>query len=282
MTIRIVTDSTCDLPQSLIEQHRITVVPLYVTLDGASYRDGVDLTREGFYARLRGCATPPKTASPGPAAFAEAYRRLADEGATGIISLHLTATLSNICSVAQSVARETEAVPIRVVDSGNLSLGTGLAALAAAGWARAGATLEEVTARLGELARRSYSYAVLDTLEYVRRSGRISTIVSTLGSLLHIRPLLGVNNGVISVERMRTARTALARLSELVGQLAPLRHLSILHTAAPERAEELRQQLASYFPAGDGRLQVIEAGPVVGVHMGPGVLGLTAVTARSA
>ncbi|NLG27956.1 MAG: DegV family protein [Chloroflexi bacterium] len=174
MSIRVVTDSTCDLSQAEIEQHGITVIPLYVNIDGQSYRDGVDLRRDEFYARLPGCDGRMTTSAPGPGVFADTYRRLADEGATGIISLHLSSELSNVCQVAQMAAQETPSVPVHVLDSGNISLATGLAAMVAAEEAARGAPLPELIRKVNRCARRSYCYAVLNTVEHLRRSGRVS------------------------------------------------------------------------------------------------------------
>jgi DegV family protein with EDD domain len=278
MPIRIVTDSTCDLPPELVAKYGITVIPLYINAGGKSYRDGIDLSRQEFYERLPSFDPPATTSAPGPGVFAETYERLASEGATGIVSLHISSTLSNVTNIAQLAAQETKAVPVKVVDSQNLSLATGLAAVVASIKATAGATLDEISSTLAHLAKCTYCFAVLDTVEYLRRSGRMSHVMSTLASLLRIKPLLKMNAGVSSVERVRTHKTAMSRLVELATQLGPLLKLAILHTNAPEGAEELRQQAAGLFPPGDDTPLVVQVTPVLGVHLGPGAVGLAAVT----
>jgi DegV family protein with EDD domain len=278
MPIKIVTDSTCDLPASLVAKHGITVIPLYINIGDRSYRDGIDLSRVEFYERLPTLNPPPTTSAPGPGVFAETYERLAKEGATGIISLHVSGTLSNVGNIAQLAAQETTSVPVKVVDSQNLSLATGLAAVAAAIKASAGATLDEVASTLAHLAKCTYCFAVLDTVEYLRRSGRMSHVMSTLATLLRIKPLLKMNAGVSSVERVRTHRTAMSRLVELVTQLGPLLKLAIVHTNDLERAEELRQLAAGLFPPGDETPLVVQVTPVLGAHLGPGAVGFAAMT----
>ena len=277
MSIRIVTDSTCDLPPALVAKYGITVIPLYINIGDKSYRDGIDISREEFYERLPTFSSPPTTSAPGPGVFAETYERLGREGATGILSLHISSTLSNVGNIAQLAAQETISVPVKVVDSRNLSLVTGLQAVAAAIKATAGATMDEVTTTLAHLAKCTYCFAVLDTVEYLRRSGRMSHVMSTLATLLHIKPLLKMNDGVSTAERVRTHKAAIARLIELVTQLGPLLKLAIVHTNAFEQAEELRKQAAGLFPSGDELPLIVQVTPVLGAHLGPGTVGFAAV-----
>jgi len=215
MPIRIVTDSTCDLPPELVAKYGITVVPLFINFGDQSYMDGVDITREAFYERLPAAQPPPTTSAPGPGLFAWIYERLAAEGATGILSLHISGTLSNVVNVARLAAEEITRVPVRVVESQNLSLVTGLAAVAAAIRAAEGYDLDQLESMLGQLAKCCYCFAALETVEYLRRSGRMLHVMSMLATLLHIKPLLKMNKGVSSLERVRTSRTAMARLVDL-------------------------------------------------------------------
>ena len=278
MTIRIVTDSTCDLPDALVARHSISVVPLYINAGAMSYRDGLDMTRETFYQRLPEFDPPPTTSAPGPSTFAETYARLAQAGATQIVSVHVSGTLSNIVDIARMAAKETRAVPVTVVDSQNLSLATGLAAVAAAEKAEAGGTLEEITAVLREMAACSYTFAALDTVEYLRRGGRMSHVMSTLATLLRVKPLLKMHDGVSTAERVRTSRAATDRLIDLVTQLGPLKRLAVVHTNDLRRANALRQQAKHLFPEGEEPLTV-QVTPVIGAHLGPGAAGFVAVTA---
>ncbi|NLG27959.1 MAG: DegV family protein [Chloroflexi bacterium] len=278
MTIRIVTDSTCDLPPALIAKYGITVVPLFINFGDQSYRDGVDISREEFYGRLRDGSQQPTTSAPGPGVFAGVYEQLAREGATGIISLHISSTLSNVVNVARLAAEEVTSVPVRVVDSQNLTLVTGLAAIAAAIKASEGYDLDQLEAMLNQLAKCTYCFAALDTVEYLRRSGRMSHVMSTLATLLQIKPLLKMNQGVSSVERVRTSRTAMARLIDLTAGLGPLLKLAVVHTNDPERAQLLCDQARHLFPADDEIPLVVQVTPVLGAHLGPGTVGFVAVT----
>ena len=277
MTIRIVTDSTCDLPPALAKQHGITVVPLYINVGNNSYRDGLDMSRDAFYQQLPDWDSHPTTSAPGPGVFAGIYEQLAREGATGIVSIHISATLSNTVNVAQMAAQEVTSVPVMVIDSRNLSLSTGLEAIVAAQKAAAGATLEEIREMLAEMAKCVYCFAALDTVEYLRRSGRMSHVMSTLATLLRIKPLLKMNDGVSTVERVRTRKTAIARLVDLVASLGPLQKLALVHTNDPRKAEVLHQRAAHLFP-GDEEPLVVQVTPVLGAHLGPGTAGFVAVT----
>jgi len=278
MTVRVVTDSTCDLPPELVAKYGITVIPLFINLSGQSYLDGVDITREAFYERLPATQPPPTTSAPGPGLFAETYERLAAEGATGILSLHISGTLSNVVNVARLAAEETTSVPVRVVDSQNLSLVTGLAAVAAAIRAAEGYGLEQLESMLGQLAKCSYCFAALETVEYLRRSGRMSHVMSTLATLLHIKPLLKMNQGVSSVERVRTSRTAMHRLVDLVAGLGPLQKLAIVHTNDLPRARQLQELARGLFPKDDEIPLEVQVTPVLGAHLGPGTVGFVAVS----
>ena len=205
MTVRIVTDSTCDLPPEVVAEHKISVVPLYVNFGSESYRDGVDLTRDQFYARLPGSHLPPTTSAPGTDAFVEVYRRLIAEGATGIVSIHIGSSLSNVFNVAQMAAPSITAVPVRVIDGGQITLGTGFLVVHAARLAASGASPDEIVAAVQALAERTYSYAALDTLEYLRRGGRVNLIMFSVGTLLRMKPMLKMHLGKVVTDRARTS-----------------------------------------------------------------------------
>ncbi len=170
-SIRIVTDSTCDLPQEVTDRYQITVVPVYVNIDGQSYLDGVELSREEFYTNLPRYHSVPTTSAPGPGTFTHIYEQLAQEGATAIISIHISSILSNTFNVAQMGAQATNVLPVTVFDTGQITLGVGLLVLTAVQAVDAGHSLEETMAILHDKARRTHSFAALDTLEFLRRSG---------------------------------------------------------------------------------------------------------------
>ena len=276
MPVRIVTDSTCDLPPEVIAEHKIAVVPLYVNFGNQSYRDGVDLTRDQFYARLPGSHPSPTTSAPGTDAFVDLYRRLITEGATGIVSIHIGSSLSNIFNVAQMAAPSITAVPVRVIDGGQITLGTGFLVLHAARLAASGASPDEIVAAVKAMAERTHSLATLDTLEYLRRGGRVNVIMFSVGTLLKMKPMLKMHLGKVVTDRARTSNGAIDRLIHLALQLGPLESVALVHAATPERLELLRQQVQARLPGVPIRM-VGEVAPVIGAHVGPGAVGLVCI-----
>jgi DegV family protein with EDD domain len=278
MTIRIVTDSTCDLPQALALRYGITVLPLYINFGTLSYLDGVDLSRREFYEKLPDYDTPPTTAVPGITAFTRTYEDLATQGATEILSIHVAETLSAICNVARKAAEEIERIPVTVFDAGQITLGTGLAAVAAAEAAAKGKPISEILSLLEDMALRTYAYAALDTVVFLRRSGRLTAIQFGLSTVLSIKPLILMHRGQLSSERVRTREGCVRRMIELVRSLGPLEQLALVHSNAPERAEELRQQVQPLLPTDEPPL-CVDVTPIIGTHVGPGAVGLVAVAA---
>lgn len=278
MSIRIVTDSTCDLPQAVVDEYRITVVPVYVNVDGRSLLDGVELSRGEFYEQLPQYRSPPRTSAPGPGTFTDLYERLAAEGADAILSIHVSSAISNMYNVACLGAEAAAAVPVTVLDSQQLTLGTGLVVLEAARAVSGGHSVEEIVDLLEDLVPRVYSFAALDTLEFLRRSGRVTWVRAGLGTLLRIKPLLRMHEGQMTLEPVRTRRRAVQRLVEMVSGLGPLQHLSVVHTHVPERAAELRKRVRHLFPSGEAAF-CEEVTPAIGAHVGPGAVGLVAVAA---
>jgi DegV family protein with EDD domain len=279
VTIRLVTDSTCDLPKEIATQHGITVVPLYINFGSDSYLDGVDLSREAFYARLPDCDPPPTTAMPGPRMFLEAYEKLADEGATEILSVHISKSLGAVVDTAQLAAREAS-TPVTVFDSGTLSLGTGFLVWAAAEAAARGHSMAEIITLMEEQGRRTHVFAALDTLEFLRRGGRMNRVMAVLGSWLQMKPLLKMHEGNPTAERIRTTQAAIERLVSLLAAQVPLERVALVHTHAIEKAQDLRRQAQHLLP--EGELLSVDITPVFGTHLGPGAVGFACVGARKA
>ena len=275
MTIKIVTDSTCDLPEEIVAQHGITVVPLYINFGSESYLDGVELAREAFYARLPDCDPPPTTAMPGPQMFLETYERLAKEGATEILSIHISRSLSAVVDTAQLAVREAS-IPVTVFDSGTLSLGTGFLVWAAAEAAAQGHSMEEIVALIEEQGQRTRVFAALDTLEFLRRGGRMNRVIAVLGSWLQMKPLLKMHDGKPTAEKILTAKAATQRLVALLQEQAPLERVALVHTHALEKAQELRLLAQHLLPKGD--ILSVDITPVFGVHLGPGAVGFVCVS----
>lgn len=279
MSIGIVTDSNCDLPQAMVDEYGITVVPMYINIGADSYLDGVEMSRQEFYEGLPHFDTHPKTSVPGPGSFVESFERLAAEGATEILAIHIASSLSAMVNSARLAAEGWDKLPVTVFDSGNLTLGTGSQVLAAARAAAEGRPMSEIVTVLEDQAARTYCFAALDTVEFLRRSGRLTRFQSSLASVLRIKPVLKMNNGEFDMERVRTRKAALARVIELLTGLGPLEELAPVHTHAPEEAEALGREARHLVPEGV-LSSTAEVTPVIGAHIGPGVVGFVAIQAR--
>lgn len=279
MAIRIVTDSTCDLPIDLVRRYDVTVLPLYINIGEKGYLDQVEISREEFYRRLPTFDPPPTTAAPSPQVFRQTYERLAAEGATEILSLHISESLSATVDMARVGAKETRALPVTVLDARQLSLGTGFLAVRAAQEAAAGRTMRQILVALDEQISRTHVFAALDTLEFLKRSGRMNWAIAGLGEVLQIKPLLKMYEGEPTSERVRTSNGAMQRLLELLSDRGPFERVAIVHTHAPERAQHLQEQAAGLLPE-DGVLSV-DITPVIGAHIGPGAVGFTCISAKS-
>jgi DegV family protein with EDD domain len=280
MTIRIVTDSTCDLPAETITRYGIQVVPLYINVGKHGYLDGIDITRSEFYTRLPTFPEHPTTAVPSMQKFHAIYNALADEGASNVLSIHISSALSAIVDVAQLAARETTSTSVTVIDGHQLSLGTGFQVETAARMAAEGHTVEEILAALRAQVKRSHVFAVLDTLEFLKRSGRMNKYMAGFATLLQIKPILTMYDGKPSTEKVRTRERAMKRLVQMLGALGPLERVAIVHThTASERIAELRTLADHLLPKQD--VPVEDITPVIGAHIGPGALGFAAVGAPS-
>ncbi|MDX3243010.1 MULTISPECIES: DegV family protein [unclassified Streptomyces] len=272
--VAIVTDSTAYLPQRTMERHGITSVPLTVVLGDQALEEGNEISTRSLAQALQK-RRPVTTSRPSPQLFAETYRRVADSGATGIVSLHLSAELSGTYDAAVLAAREAP-VPVRVVDTGMVAMALGFCALSAAEAAGTGGTVDEAVTAAEKRAAGTSAYFYVDTLDYLRRGGRIGAAQALLGSALAVKPLLQLNGGHIDLlEKVRTASKAIARLEELVADRAgsaPV-DIAVHHLAAPDRAAALADRLRSRVP-GLADLHVSEVGAVIGAHTGPGLLGV--------
>jgi DegV family protein with EDD domain len=281
MTIRIVTDSTSDIsPQTAITEYGISVIPANLIIKGKTYRDGIDISRADFYCSLPDWDPLPTTSVPSMGAYLETYQRLADEGATGILSIHVPHTLSNMVDVARSAAAEFKTIPVRVYDSGQLSLGMGFLSIEAARLAQAGCSFEDIIMALDELAGRTFVIAKLDTLDYLRRGGRLTKVQHSVVSLLDIRPIMKVHSGLVSMSIARTRKGAIHRLVDLVNKLGPAARVGVIHANALEEAENLWEKVKEFSEL-DVAPMVAEVTPVIGTHVGPGAIGLAWVACQA-
>ena len=274
--IRIVTDSTCDLPENITQQLSITVVPLHINQGDNTYLDEVDLSREEFYKQLPGYQPSPTTATPGPDAFTKVYERLANEGAQAILSIHISETLSATINAARVAAEQFTRIPVTVLDSSQLSLGTGFLVEKAALLSQAGKKVEEIVSSLQGVMKRTYVFASLKTLEYLRRSGRMNFAIAKFGDLLQLKPLLHMNMGKASAHRTRTQKRATARLMEWLNEYAPYEKLAIVHAGVHEEARALYEQVSSFFPQGE--VLIVQITPALGAHLGVGALGFACIS----
>lgn len=272
--VAVVTDSTAYLPDELVAEYGVTVVPLRVAIAGVPQDEGRARTAADAARRVRDWR-PVTTSQPPPGRFAPAYRDAAATGATGIVSVHLSGAMSGTVESARLAAKEAP-VPVRVVDSRSIGMGLGFAALAAARAAASGLALDEVAGAALRRARSTRSLFYVDTLEHLRRGGRIGGAASLLGSALSIRPLLHIADGRIApLEKVRTTGRALARLEELVVETAgghPV-DIAVQHLDAPVRATTLAARLRERV-AEPHEVYVGEVGPVIGAHVGPGLVAV--------
>ncbi|GAA0328667.1 DegV family protein [Streptomyces blastmyceticus] len=272
--VAVVTDSTAYLPQRAMERYDITAVPLTVVLDDEALEEGTEISARSVAQALQK-RRPVTTSRPGPEVFAAAYRAAAEAGAESIVSLHLSAEISGTYDAAV-LAAAAAPVPVRVVDTGMVAMALGFCALAAAETADAGGTLDEAVAAAEKRAQGTVAFFYVDTLDYLRRGGRIGAAQALLGSALAVKPLLQLDEGRIELrEKVRTASKAIARLEEIAVEragAAPV-DIAVHHLAAPDRATLLADRLRERVP-GLVDLHVSEVGAVIGAHTGPGLLGV--------
>ncbi|MET8046664.1 DegV family protein [Streptosporangium sp. NPDC005286] len=274
-SVAVVTDSTAYLPREQASRLGIIVVPLQVVVGGRSLDDMARLDGASVDDAL-GERAPVTTSRPAPRRFADAYDQAAAQGATGIVSIHLSAEMSGTVEAARAGAEDSP-VPVDVIDSRSIAMGLGFPVLAAAGAAAAGATRTEVADAARRRAESIRSFFYVDTLEYLRRGGRIGAAATLLGSALMIKPILHIRDGaIVPLEKVRTASRAIARLEDLAVEAAgtaPV-EVAVQHLGAAARAEALAARLPRRIPA-LVEVTVVEVGSVIGAHVGPGMLGIT-------
>jgi DegV family protein with EDD domain len=274
MKMGFVTDSTSDVPANLAEQYGIEIVPTLININGKSYADGVGISRKEFYTRLPGLKPPPTTSAPSVGSFQERYEKLLRTGADSVISIHPPNELSGIFNAARLAAQEF-GQRVKVLDSGQASLGLGFQVVLAAEAAAKGAIQNEVLALVDSIRKRVRVVALLDTIEYVRRSGRVSWAVAMIGGLFRLQPLIELRYGI--VHRLGQARTRLQgieRLVETLNSWGPLERLAVLHTNAESTARQLLEEVKSKVSTQPLLVNVTTA---IGTHVGPNGLGFAAV-----
>jgi DegV family protein with EDD domain len=275
MSTAIVTDSTSDLPSKLATENKITVIPNIIVINGVEYEDGKGMTREEFYTRLPSLKEQPSTGTASSGTYEKLYEHLLNHGAYEIFSIHAASSLSGIFNAA-SMAAQNFVGRVRVIDSGTLSMGLGFLALKAAQAALQGLSAREIEAHVTAFNKRLRLIAMLDTLEFVRRSGRVSWAQARLGSMLDIKPFLEVKAGKIhSLGETRTRSKGLQRLAQMLLSQGAIEKLAILHTNAAEEAHLFWEKLQIALPEEPFFVNVTT---VIGTHVGPNALGFVAVS----
>lgn len=281
MAVRIVTDSTSDIPLAQAEALDITIVPLTVFFGDEAYLDGVELDNEGFYRKLQASKDLPRTSQPSPIKFQEAYIRLINEGADAILSIHLSSKLSgtyqSACTARDSLPDDVKRIPIDIIDSQLVSVGMSHAIIQAAQEAREGHSLEEIKAHVLDNLSRTRILAVLDTLEFVKRGGRVGGAQAFLGNILSVKPIISLSNGVVvGVEQPRTRSKAYARVAQLLSQMGEPEAI-LLAQSSDEVGQQLMQALKSIY---QGEIPTYKLGAVLGTHTGPGTAAIAVVTEK--
>jgi DegV family protein with EDD domain len=269
--IKIVTDSTADLPDQLVQELGITVVPVYVRFGEEVYLDGVDMSEDEFYERLTHDPVHPNTTQPTPQDFLEVYRKLSPK-ADGIVSIHVSGKLSGTCNSALMAKEMLETrCPVEVVDSETLSMSLGLTAIVAAQMAKAGESLDKVVEETKQAIHKIHLFALLDTLEYLKRGGRIGKVKALLGSVLNVKPMLAVKDGeLVPVGQVRTRAKGIDKLFDFVKNTADIQDLAVVYNTTPDEAQNLAERIGSVFDR--EKIRLARLGPGLGVHGGPGAM----------
>lgn len=274
MNVKIVADSTSDLPAAVVRELDIAVVPALVQFGDKVYQDGIDLSTDKFYRRLQSSSVMPKTSAPSPGTFKEVYSRLAQE-ADAIVSIHVSAKMSATYDAARVGSMDLKC-PISIIDSQTASMACGLLVILAASAAREGASFSDIDALVRAAVPRTVTFGVFGTLEYLYRGGRIGRAQAFLGSILKLNPILAIQAGeILPIARVRTRPKAIERLCEIIRDSGIPQEMSVMSTTEPEEAEALAQQLAPIFPP--ERMYRASIGPAVGTYVGPRAVGVSVI-----
>lgn len=279
--VKIITDSTCDVPADIAARLGVTVVPMIIEVEGMEHEDGTQLTREQFYRDLPGYRAFPKTAANSPGAMASAYRAARAAGADAVVSVHISRSVSGVCAAADLAARDVaeEGIDVRVIDSASMSLGLGWLVVTAAELAQRGAPADEIVAAVEALKPKIRIVAMADTLRYLRRSGRVTSLTAGVGELLQIKLLVELRSGAITpIDRVRTRSRGVARLLDEVRKTpGHPRRYSILYSGAdvPPDVGAVADQLRQAAPIEPP--DAVQVTPIIGAHFGPNGLGVVIV-----
>ena len=281
MVVRIVTDSTSDIPADTAERLGITVVAQNVHVGTQTYKDNVTITPDEFYSMLASSAELPKTSQASPGDFKEVYDSLGND-ADGIVSIHVSSELSGTSNSAVQGTRQTSAeCPVEVIDTKQVSMGLGIVAIAAAEAAQRGAEHEEVVSAAHDAATRVQCFCLFETLEFLEKGGRIGKAQAMIGSVLKIKPMIIIRDGEVQqLGKGRTFAKVLGKLKQTAREFAPVEALSVMHSTTPEAAGEVADDLSDMLPEG-AEPSITRFGPALGVYTGPGAIGISLLQAKS-
>ena len=276
--VKILTDSLADIPSAILKELDITTVPCTVRFGNEEYIDRVNLFPTEFYRKLVASPTLPTTAFPSSQLFEETYRKLA-ETSDCILAIHTIASLTGIYNASRVAAENITTARIELIDSEQVSMSLGWLVILAGRAAKEGASLAQVKSLVEDAKARVHIIAMLDTLEYAQRGGRLGKGAALIGSMLNVKPLVSaVHSEIVPVENVRTQKRALERLVEIVLASGPIQELSVIHADALHHAQALQKMLAKTFPI--SQIVMSETGPVLGTHTGPGAVGIAWLTGR--
>ncbi len=271
--IAVAADSVCDLPSEIVSQLDIRIIPTYVNIGETSIPDdGQSLDRQDFYRRLPSMSNQPTTAAPSPGDAEAFYRGILDQGIDHVISIHVPQKLSGVLNTMRLGANAVSSSNITLVDSQQLTLGMGFQVWVAAEMAAGGALLEDILNAIERVRQHTEVYAIIDTIQYLKRSGRVNALVASVGTLLKIKPVIRVTEGeIVPLSRMRTWARAVTKLRQLTLAQAPLDRLAVLHIANREGAQKFLDSINDFAPQ---QAHIIEVSPTLGTHIGPGTIGV--------
>jgi len=281
MAIKVVTDSTSDLPADVAESLGIEVVPLNIHFGSDVYKDRVNLMPDTFYDKLINGDILPTTSQPSVGEFIDVYERLGSD-ADGIVSVHISEKLSGTMNSARLASQQANAdCPIEVVDTFQVSMGVGICAMEAAEVANSGGNMNQVILAARNAVTRSQCFFMLETLEFLQKGGRIGKAQALIGNLLKIRPMLMLQEGEVHpLGRERTRRKGISKLVDTVEELAPISGLAVMYSTGPDEAQTLAQNVSKFMIEGREPM-MLQIGPVIGTYAGPDTLGIALISAKS-
>jgi len=271
MKVKVVTDSTSDIPAELADALGITIVPVYVRFGDVVYRDGEEITSDEFFLKLTSLPVHPATSQPTPDDFVKVYSKYCSE-VEGIVSIHISAKISGTFSSALLATRTIETpCPIQVIDSKFNSAGLALVVMAAARLANEGASIQDIITETYEVIDQVHMFGMFNTMKYLARSGRVSKAIAAAANLIDVKPLLTFGDGeIVRAGLVRTMAKGIDRIYDYISKKVPVEELMIVHSAVPDEANKLKQRLAKFLPS--DKILIAKLGAALGVHGGPGVL----------